>query len=87
MGRGLKQILTEDFDSVELGEAKDACSAIDLISRKRWDAVVLDINLPGKNGLDLDGAGHGEVFRKHKEEYQRRVRLFLNLNLISEHEK
>jgi DNA-binding NarL/FixJ family response regulator len=36
-----------------IGEAADAREAWEHLRKERWDAVVLDINLPGKSGLDL----------------------------------
>ena len=51
--QGLKEVLTKDTQFAVIGEAADACEAWDHIRKQRWDAVVIDINLPGKNGLEL----------------------------------
>ena len=50
--RGLRQILEEEFDGIEFGEAATAKTALAQVRKKNWDAVILDINMPGKSGLD-----------------------------------
>lgn len=51
--QGLKQILAEEFPSATFGEAQNASEALDLVTRRRWDIVILDISLPGKSGLEV----------------------------------
>jgi two-component system invasion response regulator UvrY len=51
--QGLKQTLIDAADMGELGEASTAQEALDLIRQGDWDAVVLDIGLPGRGGLDV----------------------------------
>jgi two-component system, NarL family, invasion response regulator UvrY len=51
--RGLKEVLAKDSQFRVIGEAADAREAWDHLRKERWDAVVLDINLPGKSGLEL----------------------------------
>ena len=51
--QGLKQTLIDAADMGELGEASTAQEALDLIRLGEWDAVVLDIGLPGRGGLDV----------------------------------
>ncbi len=51
--QGLKQTLIDAADMGELGEASTAQEALDLIRLGEWDAVVLDIGLPGRSGLDV----------------------------------
>jgi DNA-binding NarL/FixJ family response regulator len=51
--RGLMQILAEDGKIAEVGEAGNACDLLTLVRQRRWDAVVLDITMPGRNGLDV----------------------------------
>ncbi|HLG14390.1 MAG TPA: response regulator transcription factor [Blastocatellia bacterium] len=50
---GLKQILVEEADVSEVGEARNAHEAIDLVRSRRWDLVVTDISMPGRGGLEL----------------------------------
>ena len=51
--RGLTRILDDEFAGSSFGEARDSQSALDLLSREPWDVVILDIDLPGRGGLDL----------------------------------
>jgi DNA-binding NarL/FixJ family response regulator len=51
--RGLRQIISETSDIMVGGEAKTAQEVRDLVRGQRWDAVVLDINVPGGRGLEL----------------------------------
>jgi len=49
---GLKQILAEEPDMKVTGEAGNADELFDLLKKDAWNAVVLDINMPGKSGLE-----------------------------------
>jgi two-component system invasion response regulator UvrY len=51
--RGLRQTLADADEIGEIGEAATPQAALDLIRRQEWDAVVLDIGLPGRGGLDV----------------------------------
>jgi two-component system invasion response regulator UvrY len=50
---GLKQILADEFKRATFGEARNAQEALDLVWKKSWDVVVLDITMPGRSGLDV----------------------------------
>jgi len=50
---GLKQILADGFEKVQFGEAGNTGEAFDQLASGQWDVVVLDINLPGRNGLEV----------------------------------
>jgi DNA-binding NarL/FixJ family response regulator len=50
---GLKRILEDEFAGVTTGEAGSADEAMSCLAAQRWDAVVLDISLPGRSGLDV----------------------------------
>ena len=50
---GLRQILTTRLGKVEVSEAKDAGEAINLLITKDFDLVLLDINMPGRGGLEV----------------------------------
>jgi two-component system, NarL family, invasion response regulator UvrY len=50
--RGVKQILVEAFAQAVFGEAQNAQELIDLVGKDHWDVVVLDLNMPGGNGLE-----------------------------------
>jgi DNA-binding NarL/FixJ family response regulator len=51
--QGLKQILSEEFDEVTFGEAKNSQEVLDLVREKSWNMVILDITMPGRGGLDV----------------------------------
>ena len=50
--RGLKQILADEFKPSKVGEARTASEALDIAGRESWDVVLLDITMPGRNGLE-----------------------------------
>ena len=51
--RGLRQILSEDPGITEVGEATTAMDVVRLLRESKWDAVILDVNLPDRSGLDI----------------------------------
>ncbi|HML93941.1 MAG TPA: response regulator transcription factor [Thermodesulfobacteriota bacterium] len=51
--QGVKQILTEELQLKQFGEARNAREVLDNISKKKWDILILDINLPDMNGLEI----------------------------------
>lgn len=51
--QGLKQTLADASDIGEIGEAATPQQALDLVRERQWDAVVLDIGLPGRGGLEV----------------------------------
>jgi two-component system invasion response regulator UvrY len=51
--QGLKQILSEEPDISAFGEARNSQEVLELIRKKDWDIVVLDITMPGRGGLDV----------------------------------
>jgi putative two-component system response regulator len=50
---GIRELLRATFDAVdvELDEAENAEEALDLLLRSRPDAIVLDVSMPGMDGL------------------------------------
>jgi len=51
--RGLREILAEESDMEIGGEASTAQELLELVRERPWDAVVLDISLPGRSGLEV----------------------------------
>jgi DNA-binding NarL/FixJ family response regulator len=51
--QGLKQILADEIPGAKFGDAGDAAQALALLHRQPWDALVLDINMPGRNGFEV----------------------------------
>lgn len=50
---GLKQVVAEEIDMEVTGEADDAASVIQLLRKDSFDIIILDINMPGKSGLEI----------------------------------
>ncbi len=50
--KGLRQI-AEESRKIEVGEASNGQEALDKVRSERWDALVLDMNMPGRHGLDV----------------------------------
>ena len=50
--RGLREILVDEFDDLEFSEATNAEEALDMLRGGEWDAVILDVSMPGRSGLD-----------------------------------
>jgi len=50
---GLKESLAKESDVDFVGEADNGHKALDLARKQRWDVVVLDITMPGKEGLEV----------------------------------
>ena len=50
---GLKRILTDYPEPVNVGNAADAAQTLSMVRRNEWDLVLLDISLPDKSGLDV----------------------------------
>jgi two-component system, NarL family, invasion response regulator UvrY len=51
--RGVRGLLKEAFPDAVLGEALDAVQTLAAVEKKAWDLVLLDINMPGRSGLDV----------------------------------
>jgi two-component system invasion response regulator UvrY len=61
--RGIRQILDETKDIVAAGEASTAAEIGSLLEQGRYHAVILDVSLPGRSGLEL----LGDLKRTHPE--------------------
>ncbi|HEV8540135.1 MAG TPA: response regulator transcription factor [Nitrospiraceae bacterium] len=70
--KGLRQILSAESDIEVAGEAANADELLRLVRKQRWDAVVLDITMPGKSGL--------EVLKELKQERPRLPVLILTIH-------
>jgi len=49
---GLKQIVAEEKDIIVAGEAGNSEQMMQLLEKENWSLVILDINMPGKSGLE-----------------------------------
>jgi len=50
--RGLVQILQEEFPLAEITEVDNGNDAIDMVIKHVWDIILLDISMPGRNGIE-----------------------------------
>jgi two-component system invasion response regulator UvrY len=51
--KGLKQIISETPDMIVSEETDNGLEALDKISENNYDVILLDISMPGKNGLEI----------------------------------
>jgi DNA-binding NarL/FixJ family response regulator len=72
---GLKQILADTPDLVVAGEANNGNTALEKVREREWDLVVLDLSMPGRNGIELIKLMKAErpktpilIFSMHQEE-------------------
>ena len=57
---GLKQLLANSDDLRVAGEACDGAQVLAMIGRDEWDVLLLDLSMPGRNGVELIRQIHGE---------------------------
>ena len=50
--RGVRQTLAETFTELVVAEAADARQTLAAAGKQRWDVVLLDINMPGRSGIE-----------------------------------
>jgi two-component system invasion response regulator UvrY len=50
---GLRQFLLDDPQVTKVDEADSGQAAMEALRRARYDLLILDINMPGRNGLDI----------------------------------
>lgn len=51
---GLRELLTDRLEThVRVSEAGESSEAVNLLIAKKWDLVLLDINMPGRSGLEV----------------------------------
>jgi DNA-binding NarL/FixJ family response regulator len=50
--KGVMRSLVERFPGAEFGEASNAAEVLQQVRQDTWDLVILDINMPGRSGLD-----------------------------------
>ncbi|MCL4488818.1 MAG: response regulator transcription factor [Chloroflexi bacterium] len=53
---GLKQLVADECgqsDQVDFGEAQNGQEVLDLARQQQWDIILLDISMPGRDGLDV----------------------------------
>ena len=50
---GVKHILREGFPGVHFGEVGSVTEVLQVLKQGEWDLLILEINLPGRNGFDI----------------------------------
>src|SRR5687768_11686634 len=50
--KGLVQILHEEFPEAEVTEVANSNKVLEEVSRQTWDVILLDISMPGRNGIE-----------------------------------
>ena len=50
---GLKQIFSDTDDIIVAGEAANGHEVMAKVRQREWDALLLDMSMPGRNGFDL----------------------------------
>jgi len=50
---GLKRLLHQTEDIMVEGEAGNGQEVLTLLARRHWDVLVLDMSMPGRDGIDL----------------------------------
>jgi len=51
--KGLIQLLREEFMISEVGEVTNGNAVLDQVGKQFWDAILLDISMPGRNGIEI----------------------------------
>jgi DNA-binding NarL/FixJ family response regulator len=45
-------MLSDDFPDITFGEASNAAEAFEMATGQSWDLVILDVNMPGRGGIE-----------------------------------
>ncbi len=51
--RGLRQVMSEEFDALVVTEAETGTAAVDAVNQEDFDVVLLDLSFPDQSGLDV----------------------------------
>lgn len=51
--KGLRQLLADNLHVPTIDEAEDGNRALELAGANRYDVIILDVSMPGRDGLDL----------------------------------
>lgn len=50
--RGLMELIREEYPSAKIAEAQNSNEAISQAKNSSWDLILLDISMPGRNGIE-----------------------------------
>ena len=72
---GIQHLLRNELPDAAFGEATNAREVVEMLHNSNWDLLILDINLPGRDGFDILKQLRDEkrnipvlVFSMHSEE-------------------
>lgn len=51
--RGMSSLLAGQYKGLQIGEAANAREGLEAVSKQAWDLAIVDISMPGRNGLEL----------------------------------
>jgi DNA-binding NarL/FixJ family response regulator len=51
--RGLTQVIADEWQDAEVQETATGQGAIDAVRQCQWNMIILDVNLPDKNGIEV----------------------------------
>ncbi len=51
--KGLAQLLLESYPSAEITEVPNSKEVFEQVNKNKWDLILLDISMPGRNGVDV----------------------------------
>lgn len=51
--KGLIELLRDEFLTAEIHEVSNGLEVLNAISGNNWDLILLDITMPGKNGIEI----------------------------------
>ncbi|MCL6259931.1 response regulator transcription factor [Aquiflexum sp. TKW24L] len=51
--KGIVQLLKDAFPKILTEEVSSGIDAVKKINQEKWDLIVLDISMPGRNGIDV----------------------------------
>ena len=51
--QGLRNILTDGIGEYTFGEAQNGAEVLNLTRKQKWDIIIMDISMPGRNGLEV----------------------------------
>jgi two-component system, NarL family, invasion response regulator UvrY len=51
--KGLAYLLREEFSDTEIHEASNGVEVLEKVQNGIWDAILIDISMPGRNGLEI----------------------------------
>ncbi|MCX6351080.1 MAG: response regulator transcription factor [Bacteroidetes bacterium] len=50
--RGVIQMISEEFEKIQFGEAKDSAELLDKSRKEIWDIIIMDLTMPGGSEME-----------------------------------